>query len=132
MAIIRLQTPNLTYFYATGELGIEMIFDAVESFYLSPTELSLWNLRKASIYNLTNDDIYRIISYIADNIHKRPEGKSAIVAPKDVDYGVGRAITSIIAIHELRSLQVSVFRSIDDAVDWLELDKGKLPDFQIG
>ena len=55
---------------------------------------------------------------LAGGAEKSPPGSLALVAPKDAVYGLLRMFQ---ALSEGQNLDVQVFRTIEEAVEWLEV-----------
>jgi hypothetical protein len=111
---------DLTVFKAIGLLSFEATMSAVMAFYESePTRLVLWDATNATDVQFTSEELIAIVEYRARYEGKRGSGKTAIVAHKDVVFGLSR-------VFEMQSslqgapYDIMVFRNIDEANQWLE------------
>ena len=82
---------------------------------IRPGNLRLWDFTCGA--DLTNDDI-QIVANHAKSI-QLPAGRVAIVAPQDLSFGVFRVYA---AHREQTQVKLSVFRSEQEALDWLKND----------
>ena len=122
MSIKTISKAGLTVFTATGPVSVEDVVDAITSFYENGKTLdSLWDLRDAQLKDFPTDGARKISQVASQYKQERAGGKTAIVAPRDVDYGISRMHQAYMADFPW---EFEVFRSIDDACGWLgvELD----------
>ncbi|NNF98619.1 MAG: hypothetical protein HKM93_04520 [Desulfobacteraceae bacterium] len=111
----------LTVFKATGEITVQEIIQAIETFYAeTPTKLTLWDLRHAENNTVSSEDIDRIIEIIRRHSDEREGGKSALVVSRDFAFGMSRMH---IAKTEISKINISYYvtRSIPEAMEWLGL-----------
>ena len=83
-----------------------------------PRLRQLWDLRQVSaaeVSTATLRDLAAATSYA-------PDTKRAVVAPRDVIYGLARMFQTL---HEHAGEDFRVFRSVEEARDWLELPPGR-------
>ncbi len=78
----------------------------------------LIDLRGVDHYDLDPDDIRTVAAANAGFAEKSPPGSLALVSPKDAVYGLLRMFQ---ALSEGQNLDVQVFRTIEEAVEWLEV-----------
>jgi hypothetical protein len=76
----------------------------------------LWDCRNASIAALSNERIERLIEHNFQHQEARGSGMSAIVASRDLDYGIGRIFQ---AYADGLPWDTMVFRDLDSALNWL-------------
>ena len=113
-------TRGLTEYLCTGVVDRAEITDAVDAFYAdTPTLNVLWDLAEANISALSAADIQMVAEHTAARAHSRTEGKTALVAPKDIGFGLSRMfqVFADLADHEG---DVKVFRTRDEAMEWLD------------
>ena len=113
------QERDLTEVTVTGKLDQQMIIDALEDFYGGRiTSRMLWDLSGADLADVQSGQILRIISVAKRFAHLRPEGKTAILTSRAVDFGMARMyeLTSEIENHPI---QHRVFKDRDAALQWL-------------
>jgi len=113
-------TRELTEYICTGIMDRAEITDAVDAFYAdNPTPNVLWDLTDANLSALSAVDVQMVAEHTASRAHSRAGGKTALVAPTDVDFGMSRMFQTMIdnADHEA---SVRVFRSRDEATEWID------------
>jgi hypothetical protein len=113
------QQNDLSVFTVNGELTADEIIQKVEEYYLKhPTKLVLWIMEDVQLANISTDNIERIIYTAKKHSGKRPEGKTAIVSTRDLDYGLSRMYEAH-AVQENMPYEYKVFKDIDEAKEWL-------------
>lgn len=121
MASVTLETNRelrLTTFIVRGDINRVEIEKAVTLFYREgATQNVLWDLREASLQVLSTADIQGIVKFLQKNAYVRPEGRTAMVAPSDADYGLVR-MGEVYA--EQLPTAFRVFRSLERAHTWLK------------
>lgn len=96
------------------------IVDSITSFYENgKTNNSLWDLRDAVVTNFPSEGPRQISQVAALYKQQRAGGKTAIVASRDVVYGISRMHQAYMADFPW---ELKVFRSIKDACSWLGVD----------
>jgi hypothetical protein len=71
--------------------------------------------------DLAPGDIRRIVEFVSRHRDARGGGKSAVVASRDVDYGMAR----IAQVHvEPLGVELAVFRDLQEADEWLGAEVG--------
>jgi hypothetical protein len=101
-----------------GRLNEKEIKDAVQSFYKSPTKNLIWDLSEASVEDISPEYVGWIQSRVRRLGVSREGGKTAFVAPKDLEYGMARMF-QILSDKEAFPFDVGVFRAHDEAGKWL-------------
>jgi len=120
IAIKRNSRRNLTTFICSGNLKLQEIRDAVKDLYEhDATPYLVWDFSQAisteADYKALSDWRSAIPSDLPLELHKN--GKTAVIAPKDVMYGIARIAESLfepVIPHKIR-----VFRSEAAALEWL-------------
>jgi hypothetical protein len=113
---------DLTIHTGTGDVSFEEVMTTLrQSWEGQTTKNALWDARKAKTPDLSSHDLERIADYIMTHAEKRAGGKSAMVAPSELEYGLSRVYD---AWHDIRRFpfQFRVFRSIEEANEWLDKD----------
>ena len=112
---------DLTIFTVIGQVTHEEIKEAINEFYEGVASKNvLWDLSKGNFEMISNVDIQQLASIPKSQYMARKGGKTAIVADKDLAYGMAR-------IYEARSqadslpFETKIFRNIEDAYQWLNL-----------
>ena len=111
---------NLATFTAAGKLTLDEVMPVVKMFYDQPTKNVLWDLTAVSDLNFHLDEVREIASY--QQRHESPirnKGKTAIVASKDLIYGLGKMFQSLSEMSNV-PFAVMIFRTMEEAEDWLE------------
>ncbi len=112
---------NLTVFTVIGEVSIDEIITTLKNFYLGvTTKLTLWDFSEGTASKLSRDDIRVLVGLSKRRADVRREGKTAIVAPSTLDYGLGRMLEIFADIEDLQ-FEISTFHSLDEAKEWLKL-----------
>jgi hypothetical protein len=113
---------DLSVFTVNGSLVADEIIERVEEFYTKhPTKLVLWVMGDVDLSAITNEGIERVIQTAAKYSHKRKEGKTAIVGPKDVEYGLGRVYEAYTGLENL-PYEYGVFKDVKEAKKWLGVE----------
>ena len=82
---------NLTMYVVNGRVSADEIIEKVVEYYTTqPTRLVLWVMENAYTKGISTEDIQEIILTAKKYSGSRKEGKTAIVGPKEIDYGLGR------------------------------------------
>ena len=116
---------QLTIFTVDGELDIDELSAHYKSYYEDekPSKNVIWDFRSAvGGSKLTNELIKYYASFPKRYAHKRPVGKTAFVVKGDFSYGLGRMMAAFAEIEYVK-LTVNVFRSMDQAIQWLDEEK---------
>jgi hypothetical protein len=113
------ESKDLTTFQATGVLTLEEQLAALRPFYEgNPTKNVLFDLRAITGNRVSSSELEQIADLMARYKDKRPQGKTALLVSGKADYGLGRMV-SIMAETKEVPVQVQVFYSIDEAMEWL-------------
>jgi len=119
-------TKILTTFKCDGDLSFREIVGSMKDFYGGidnpPTKKLIWNLRNATIWSLTMEELKAIAQLSVENEGLMKGGKTAVVAPKDIDFGLAR----IYQAHTVGSeRELMVFRTLDEAKEWMDLESNE-------
>ncbi len=115
---------DLTTLNATEDFTFDEVMALVKMFYDQPTKNALMDLTAASEPNFSADEIRQIANHkLRIENPDRIDGKTAIVAPEDLVYGLGRMFQSLSEMNKV-PFEVRIFRTMAEAEDWLE-DKGE-------
>ena len=111
---------DLTTFKVVGILDFDAVMSAVKAFYTgNPTKHVLWDDKDATDVKLTSDEVGTIARLRERFEGKREAGKTALVAHKDIVFGLSRMF-EVQSSLERAPYDVMVFRNIDDACKWLD------------
>lgn len=113
---------DLTTFKVKGPLLFNEVMAVVKSFYESePTANVLWDLVDTSAIKITSDQLQQLVDFQPRYEGKRPSGKTAFAANKDLQFGLSRVFQAHSRISEA-PYPVGVFRSKQEAINWLDED----------
>ena len=111
------------YVKGTGKVSIEDIMQEGAKMFAQSEWENGYNLlcdyREVTELDIDMDDVGRIVDQDMKNESVFDKSKCAIVATKDLVYGFTRMWDSLSANIRLTK---EVFRDINDAIDWLDLD----------
>jgi hypothetical protein len=115
------QEKQLTIKTVTGSPSFEESMLAFRQFYEGElTQKVLWDFRTASLSEISSNHIEKILNYIQQHAEKRAGGKTAILVLKELEYGLSRMIQTLSECKAI-PLEVEIFRSIEAALQWLEV-----------
>ena len=110
---------NLTMYVVNGHLSADEIIEKVIVYYTEhPTKLVLWVMADAFTSGISTGEIEKIILTAKKYSGSRKEGKTAIVGPKEIDYGLGRMYQTFSELEGL-PYEYMVFKELEEAKDWL-------------
>jgi hypothetical protein len=120
---------DLTYLKIKGNLTFETISKIIDDVYATEqlTYKIICDLTESNISNLNASQVELIVNKVQGYISKRKEGKTAIVHSGDFEYGMGRIFEVYTEIKNFPATY-QMFRSLDEAFEWLGIDKETLPD----
>jgi len=110
---------QLTIISVTGETTAEEITRTIVAHNSHEvTKLILWDLTKAMIQSLTGNQVRDLAQTTQQFIERREGGKTAIVVPSDLGFGLARMYD---IVQENTQVQVShmTFRGKELALQWL-------------
>jgi len=110
---------SLTILSVAGELTREEIIFAFEDWAKHDvTLLLMWDLRDADLSSLNQEDLEQITAVTKTYANLRKNGKTALLVPTDLSFGISRMYEAIAEIGE-HSISIRAFRSIENALAWL-------------
>ncbi len=113
------QELDLTQFIVEGEFAFEAQMETLRAFYEGEyTHNVLWDLRTYTGERISSRQLQRMVTYFVDHTDKRAGGKTAMVVQNDLDYGLARMGSAIAEVSQYRC-EFAVFRTCEDAMDWL-------------
>jgi hypothetical protein len=111
---------NLAIYTCKGQISASEIKEAVKSFYdNSPSLNIIWDLTDADVSRITADEIRTLASGVKRLAHSREGGKTAIVSPSEVSYGIVRMYQIFAEIYA-HVAQIEAFRSRPEAERWVD------------
>jgi len=114
------KSKDLTIFTPSGKITFAEAMDALESFYRNPTKNVLMDFSSRSNIPLllTGEEMAQLFRQLATKRENRPDGKTAIVAPDDLRFGMSRMAEAFAEMEKL-PWKWEAFRSMDEAIHWL-------------
>jgi len=113
---------NLTIHVVIGSVSEKEMYGVLEDFYeRQPTALVLWDMSQAEMAHVTAGMLQKFIRRAAQLGTHRRGGRTAVVAPDDLQYGLGRMSETFAEIESV-PFSYCVFRSQQDAMRWLASD----------
>ena len=113
------QEKQLTVFTVTGTPSFDEGMAVFKQFYEGKTtHNTLWDFRDASLVLVSSEQTEMMLDFIKQHSEKRAGGKTAIVAPADLEYGISRMAEMMSEIKYL-SIKVKPFRSYEEAIEWV-------------
>jgi hypothetical protein len=110
---------DLTLFEVVGDADAEHVLRQVVAFlHEAPTPLVLWDFSRGSMRVMTSQDLRAIATRAAPFTDVRRGGRTAILCPRDVDFGLGRMFQAFVEILAA-PFDLMVFRDSDEARAWL-------------
>ncbi len=110
---------NPTIHKCSGDLTEQELVDTIESFYDSdPTPNALWDFSHASIDSISPAFVRQLHSMVRKLGSARRGGKTAVVAPEDLGYGMARMF-QIMSDRDGFPFKIKVFRHSGEAKQWL-------------
>jgi hypothetical protein len=114
---------GLTCFTATGAITLQDILEILNTFQDEPPAINiLWDFTRAEVGDsFTADDFEKTAIIAKSYLGIREGGKTAFVASTDIVFGLIRMYTAYLQSQEIAH-QVDVFRTLDNARQWLSGD----------
>jgi hypothetical protein len=110
---------DLTIHKCSGDLTKQEILDTIHSFYGGdPTLYTLWDLSNASVNSFSSDAVRNIFTLIQRIGSRRQGGKTAVVVPEDLGYGMARMFQIMSDTNDF-PFKIKVFRYYGEASQWL-------------
>lgn len=110
---------DLTVMVGRGLLGPEEVKAELEQFYAQRrTRRMLWDLSDVSMAEIGRDDLKAVLTTALGHSQMRPYGKTAIVATRDLEFGMCRMYCILAELYE-HPVAHAVFRNGDEALEWL-------------
>lgn len=110
---------GLTVIAVRGDVPAGEIELVLEAFYAeAPTPLLLWDLSQADFAGLAPADLRRLILLAKRRAHLREGGRSALVASRDLEFGMARMGEILAEVLE-HPAPHKAFRTRDEALAWL-------------
>ena len=116
---------NLMIRTASGTLTIPDVLNTINNVLTDENFIkdmhAIWDFSNATFHQGTTEEISKVIEHLKKSLNSRGSNyKIAIVAPEDLNYGISRIFA---AYGSELPLPIGIYRTIDDAYHWLEIQK---------
>lgn len=123
MASIEVKVANekdLTVFSVEGSITADEILGSKTKYYYikEPTRHVIWDFSNGTAEKISSHEFQVLAHQMKPLSIMRRGGKTAIVAKKDIDFGLGRMYTAYATVEKL-PINYRVFRDIEDATYWI-------------
>ena len=110
---------NFTVQECTGEITQEELIDTAQSFFGgSHTPYVIWDFSLAHMINISPQTIKRLVIIWIKQRARRGSGKTAIVAPSNLEYGFSNMFETMSELNTA-PFETRVFGSLEKAKQWL-------------
>ena len=111
---------ELTEYTVQGGVRIDDYVTCIHEFYTggAVTRNALWDLTEADVEHLTSQDVRKLARAPEGISRVRAGGKTAIVAPTDLSFGLARMYEFSVDLEDA-GIELRVFRSRAEALEWL-------------
>jgi hypothetical protein len=118
--IISDATKNHTKFTVEGSITITDVLNAIKNFYEGDTVTKnvLWDLTNGKAKDIRSSELENIVTLRKGFAHLRNGGKTAILAPADIEFGMSRMVELMTHFKE-ETIETRVFRTMEDSYHWL-------------
>ncbi len=113
----------LTIHTVEGAVTLDQAMNSLKTFYAGQASLHvLWDFTDGTLGELSGAQVQSIAEYVSRAAKNRHGGKTAGVASKDVDYGLGRMFQAFTEMMKYTPT-MRLFRQREDALAWLREDE---------
>lgn len=118
--IISDATKNRTKFSVEGSITIIDVLNAIRNFYEggAVTKNVLWDLTNGKAKEIQSSELENIVNLRKGFAHLRKGGKTAILAPADIEFGMSRMVELMTHFKE-ETIETRVFRTMENTKQWL-------------
>ena len=118
--IISDATKNRTKFSVEGSITIIDVLNAIRKFYEggAVTKNVLWDLTNGKAKEIQSSELENIVNLRKGFAHLRKGGKTAILAPADIEFGMSRMVELMTDFKE-ETIETRVFRTMENTKQWL-------------
>lgn len=111
---------DLTKLTATGHITITDVVNSIRTFYEGDnvTNNVLWDLTDCKAKEIQSSELENIVTLRKEFAHLRDGGKTAILAPADIEFGMARMVELMTQFKE-ELIETRVFRTMKDLNQWL-------------
>ena len=113
---------DITVREVIGSPSAQQFIQAVEENYRDPTtKFIIWDFSNGSAAHLSVAEIQGLVGRLRPVAGLRTGGKTALVAPNDLEFGMGRMLEVYREIYEF-PFELKVFREVTQALAWIGID----------
>ena len=110
---------DLTVYTVLGKVSAGQVRRAILKFYEDDITMKvLWDLSKSDVSSLTTTEIQGVAFTSRKLANMRKGGKTAIVAPENITYGLSRKYELLTNTQNL-PFETQAFRTTEEAYQWL-------------
>jgi hypothetical protein len=110
---------DLTIFTVSGEATFNELLDQTLTFFgVKPSNLVLWDFTLGTVAHISNREVKELAKQSSMIAAGLKGGKGAIVAPRDIDYGMSRVFQAFSELDKF-SFKIEIFRDMNAAKKWL-------------
>ncbi len=110
---------DLTVYRVIGQVTGDDVSRIIKEFYDNHiTRNVLWDLSESDVSKLSADDVFRVAHTPRKRAEMRIGGKTAIVAPTDITFGLTRMYEFMTEVQSF-SFTTQTFRTTQEAYQWL-------------
>jgi hypothetical protein len=111
---------KFTTITVNGQVSFDQIINALKIEYTGQPSLNvLWDCTNGMLKHITTDQVKAILSFVENIAEGRRGGKTAFVGDKNFEFGLMRMYGTLAEMAEI-PFQVEVFRSMAEALQWLD------------
>ncbi|WP_224983927.1 hypothetical protein [Geomonas agri] len=121
MATVTLEevSPDLQVMLVTGKLEHAELMALIAEYGPKIRRHLVWDLNQADLGSLSGDEFHMVAALLLKSLTNRvPGGKTALVATKDLTYGMSQMYGTIASLSQL-PFSYAVFRSMEEAMEWI-------------
>ncbi len=115
---------DTTFLILSGVVSAEDVIGALKDFYgTSCTTNAIWDFSGSNLKNAKPEHLAAVLSVAKDLAHLRSGGKTALVVPEDLGFGMARMYEAMADLKD-HPVKHGVFRTLDEARNWLGVPAG--------
>ena len=113
---------DLTKFIIMGNISSNEVTYSIKKFYNGKniTKNVLWDLTLGKVENIKTPELDEIVALRKKYAHLRNGGKTAILAPEDLKFGMARMVELMTPIEE-EVIETRVFKTMDEINSWFSI-----------
>lgn len=111
---------DITIHVITGPASEDQMNQALTEYYAGePTTQLLWDMSQADVAHVTPERLRRFIERAAELSAAHPGGRTAVIAPHDLQFGLAR-MSEVFSELESAPFLLRAFRTRKEALAWLK------------